>query len=155
MLTDIVIRKAAADDVESLIGLLGELFAIETDFTFHSERQRQGLVMLLDREKDCCLLVAETTNKQVIGMCSAQLLVSTAEGGLKALVEDMVIAEPYRGQGIGKDLLSTVEKWAAEQGAKRLDLLADHRNRLALTFYDNMNWSRTELIALQKKLKQS
>jgi GNAT superfamily N-acetyltransferase len=97
-------------------------------------------------------LVAELEQK-TIGMCTAQLLVSTAEGGLKAIVEDMVIAEGYRGRGLGRKLLTAVEQWALHQGAKRLDLVADRHNTPALQFYERMHWSGTDLIALQKKLK--
>ena len=151
MVSDIVFRRALAQDIESLIDLLKLLFEIETDFTFDRERQRRGLEMMLREENLRCLMIAEF-HHEIIGMCSAQLLVSTAEGGLKAIVEDMVIAGVYRGQGIGKELLTMIEKWAANQGAKRLDLLADRHNTPALRFYENIKWLRTELICLQKKL---
>jgi GNAT superfamily N-acetyltransferase len=107
--------------------------------------------MLLQEENRCCLMVAEL-QREIVGMCSAQLLVSTAVGGLKAVIEDMVIAENYRGQRIGHRLLAAVEGWAINQGVKRMDLLADRRNTPALSFYEKANWRGTELICLQKKL---
>ena len=151
MVSNIVIRKALPSDIDSLIDLLKLLFEIETDFAFDKEKQRCGLEMMLGQENSRCLMVAEL-HQEVIGMCSAQLLVSTAEGGLKAIIEDLVISKGYRGQRIGKRLLTVVEKWALNQGAKRLDLLADRCNSPALRFYENVNWLHTELICLQKKL---
>lgn len=151
MTDDIFIRKGLPSDIDALIELLGLLFAIEADFSFNREKQRRGLAMLLDKDQDCCLLVAELNHK-IVGMCTAQLLVSTAEGGLKAIIEDMVIAEGYRGRGLGRRLLSAVEQWAFQKGAKRLDLVADCHNIPALQFYKRMHWSGTDLIALQKKL---
>ncbi|HBS57985.1 MAG TPA: GNAT family N-acetyltransferase [Firmicutes bacterium] len=152
MLTDrLIIRKCLPSDIDALLGLLRLLFAIEADFSFAPEKQRRGLEMLLRKETDCCLLVAELDDK-VIGMCSAQLLISTAAGGFKALVEDMVVAEGYRGLGIGRRLLTALEDWARSQGVKRLDLLADFHNLPALEFYAHLRWARTDLIALQKKL---
>ena len=45
--------------------------------------------MLAQTDKSC-VLVAEY-NKKVVGMCTGQLLVSTAEGGFKVIVEDVVV----------------------------------------------------------------
>ena len=151
MAAEVVIRKGLSTDVEPLTRLLGLLFEIETDFTFDQERQRRGLEMLLAEDEQCCLMVAEVDRK-VVGMCSGQLLISTAEGGFKAIVEDLVLVRDLRGLGIGRQLLQAIESWAVRQGAKRMDLLADRRNSLALKFYRKDNWQPTELVCLQKKL---
>ncbi len=150
MKTEYIIRKAVPGDIESLIGLLKILFEIETDFKFDESKQRRGLQLMLEAPDQRCVIVAETGN-QIIGMCSAQLLVSTAEGGLVALIEDMVVTETYRGQGIGKHLLLFMENWSVKQGAKRLELLADRVNTPALLFYEKTNWRCTRLICLHKK----
>ncbi|OLN30488.1 GCN5 family acetyltransferase [Desulfosporosinus metallidurans] len=95
-------------------------------------------------------MVAEL-NQQIVGMCTAQILVSTAEGGMVALIEDLVVEDAYRGQGIGKALLLSIESWAIARGVRRLQLLADRNNTLALDFYKKMNWKHTQLICLHKK----
>ncbi|WP_425058256.1 N-acetyltransferase family protein [Sporomusa carbonis] len=151
LISNFTVRKARPEDVDSMIKLLRLLFSIEEDFCVDETKQRRGLEMLLPEDTNRCLLVAEH-NQQVIGMCSAQLVISTAEGGWKALVEDVVIAENYRGCGLGRQLLTELEKWAASQGAKRLDLFADRHNAGGLLFYDKMKWQHTNLIVLQKKL---
>ena len=106
--------------------------------------------MMLNNDQNCCTMVA-TSGDQIIGMCSAQLLVSTAEGGMVALIEDMVVAISYRGQGIGKRLLLSTEKWAYKRKAKRMQLLADTNNINALNFYKKQKWAATQLICLRKK----
>lgn len=150
MKTEYTIRKAEPGDIEVLTGLLKILFAIETDFTFDEAKQGRGLQLMLKEPDKRCIMVAEA-GRQVIGMCSAQLLVSSAEGGMAALIEDMVVTGEYRGRGIGKGLLSAVEDWAVRQGATRLELLADRINTPALAFYQAMKWHPTRLICLQKK----
>ena len=145
------VRRAQGKDVNSMVELLRLLFAIETDFAFDSAKQRRGLGLMLQQESRACVLVAEQ-NQTIIGMCSAQLLVSTAEGGLKAVIEDVVIMDSCRGQGVGRRLLAAIAEWAASRGVKRLDLLADQRNQAALSFYRRLDWCQTELICLQKKL---
>lgn len=151
MKQNIEIRRAKKEDVDILVGLLKSLFAIETDFSIDVQKQRKGLFLMLEQTDRSCILVAEC-NKKVVGMCTGQLLVSTAEGSLKAIVEDVVVEKDKRGIGIGAALLSEIQKWAIGCGASRIDLLADQRNHRALNFYNNQKWKRTELIALQKHL---
>lgn len=147
---EFTIRKAVPGDVKTLIKLLQILFSIETDFQFDESKQGRGLQLMIAAPGRRCIMVAEADG-QVIGMCSAQLLISTAAGGTVALVEDMVVAGEYRGRGIGKHLLSAIEDWAVQQGAERLELLADRANTPALNFYEKMKWRQTHLIFLHKK----
>lgn len=150
MASNYIIRRADHTDISSLIDLLRTLFSIETDFSVDESKQRIGLEMMLNDYNNCCIMVADI-NQQVVGMCTAQMLASTAEGGVVALIEDLVVDNGYRGKGIGKDLLLSIESWAAEKGAKRLQLLADRNNTPALAFYQKMSWSHTQLICLHKK----
>ena len=148
MAADLVIRPARIEDIGAMAELLSLLFAVEEDFLADIDKQRAGLEMFFKHPGGRQVIVAEHQQK-VIGMCSAQLLISTAEGGWKALVEDVVVAEQFRGQGIGKKLLDELAGWAERQGARRMDLLADRNNFAALDFYDRLQWCRTNLIALQ------
>ena len=152
--SSIVIRKAETYDIMQMVSLLKELFSIEKDFTFNKTIQQNGLAMMLSDNEKRCIMVA-TSGEQVIGMCSAQLLVSTAEGGMVALIEDMVVAKSYRGQDIGKKLLLSIEKWTNKKGAKRMQLLADKNNFSALRFYDQQNWATTKLICFRKRQERS
>ena len=145
-----MIRPAHPADLDALVDLLRMLFAIEADFAFDAARQRQGLAMLLAHEA-AVILVAETAG-QVIGMCSGQLTISTAEGGYALLVEDVVIAEPWQGKGIGRELLTALEQWAADRKIGRLQLLVDRNNAAGLEFYRKLGWQGTELICLRKRL---
>ena len=139
-----VIRPARPEDLDGLVDLLGILFGIEADFDCDAARQRRGLAMLLAHEA-AVLLVAEAAG-QVIGMCSGQLTISTAEGGFALLVEDVVVAGPWQGKGVGRELLAALEQWGASRKIGRLQLLADRNNAAALEFYRKLGWQSTELI---------
>jgi GNAT superfamily N-acetyltransferase len=142
------VRLATTVDLELLAALLGELFAIERDFTADPARQRAGLALMLSEPDRRGVLVAESGGA-VVGMVTAQLVVSTAEGGLAALVEDMVVTRPERGRGAGRALLEAIEAWARARGASRLQLLADRDNGGALGFYARLGWSGTRLVCLR------
>lgn len=145
-----VIRPAGPEDLDGLVDLLGILFGIEADFACDAARQRRGLAMLLAHEA-AVLLVAEAAG-QVIGMCSGQLTISTAEGGFALLVEDVVVAGPWQGKGVGRELLAALEQWGASRKIGRLQLLADRNNAAALEFYRKLGWQSTELICQRRRI---
>ena len=120
----VAIRRAKHQDTDALTALLEELFAIEADFDFDARRQQRGLTRMLDGcGKHRNVLVAEAGGR-VVAMATAQLVVSTAEGALSAWIEDVVVAPPWQGQGIGPCLLDAITDWAAAAGATRFQLLA-------------------------------
>ncbi|MCU0605150.1 MAG: GNAT family N-acetyltransferase [Desulfobacterales bacterium] len=145
------IRPAGIQDLEELVELLRRLFSIEADFEVNASRQRRGLSMLLDGGGEHRILFAAEAGGRVVGMASAQTLISTAEGGFAALVEDVVVAESFRGRGIGRMLVAAIERWAADRGVTRLQLLADRANAPALRFYDKQGWKATQLICLRRR----
>ncbi len=146
------IRNATLSDIEQMVALLKVLFSIEIDFKFDADVQRRGLRLLMDGcGKHRCIRVAEM-NGQVVGMCTAQTLISTAEGGPAAMIEDLVVHVKYRNKGIGTELLASIESWARNLGIHRMQLLADKTNTPAMLFYKRQKWGETRLICLRKML---
>ena len=150
ILTMITIRTAKPSDIPQLVELLKELFIIEADFDFDEDKQAHGLNLLLNSDKDCILVAQLLNDNKVLGMCTVQTLISTAEGGPVGLLEDLVVAAEFRNQGIGAKLLVEAVNWAECQGLKRLQLLADKNNLPALNFYQKQGWNSTQLVCLRK-----
>lgn len=144
----ILVRQAQIADLADLVSLLRILFGIEEDFFFDKARQQKGLTLMLENRQSV-VLVAENSGK-VVGMCTGQLVISTAEGGPAVLVEDVVVQPDWQGRGVGKRLMRAISEWAASKNASRIQLLADRNNNSALTFYNKVGWQRTELICLRK-----
>jgi ribosomal protein S18 acetylase RimI-like enzyme len=147
---NLIIRDATHNDVDALVRLLEALFSIENDFVFDEIKQRRGIHILLDGcGKHRCIRVAEV-NGRVIGMGSVQTMISTAEGGVVGVVEDLVVDWNWRKRKVGHKLLKSIETWSKERGLMRLQLLADKNNLPALSFYHGRNWTVTDLICLRK-----
>ncbi|MDD3884239.1 MAG: GNAT family N-acetyltransferase [Gallionella sp.] len=146
------IESANTDDVNALVELLNVLFSIEQDFTPDETSQRIGLQLLLNSQDQGRIFVARHPQAGVVGMVSAQLVISTAMGAPSAWIEDMVIRDEFRGQGLGKLLLEKAAEWAKSKGAKRIQLVADSDNAPALGFYKNLGWEPTRLCAWKKIL---
>lgn len=151
-MNETTIRHATQDDIPAMVALLAQLFAIEADFAIDPSVQARGLGLLLARQ-DAAVLVAERGGA-VAGMCTVQLSVSTARGGLSAGVEDVVVDAAQRGAGIGGRLMAAAEAWARARGAVRIALLADETNAPALDFYDHLGFSRTRLTWLARPLDE-
>jgi ribosomal protein S18 acetylase RimI-like enzyme len=146
------IRAATPADIPQLVELLKALFAIEADFDFDPDKQTRGLNLLLDSEKDTLLVAVPLLgDNKVLGLCTVQTLISTAEGGPVGLLEDLVVAADFRKQGIATKLLAEAVAWAESQGLKRLQLLADKNNESALSFYQKQGWQATQLVCLRKR----
>jgi ribosomal protein S18 acetylase RimI-like enzyme len=147
-----MIRAAQEQDIEQLIVFLQELFSIEEDFIFNSTRQKKGLQLLLQHPTST-IFVAEQDG-QLVGMVTGQLTISTAEGTIALLIEDLFVAVPYRKKKIATSLLQELGSWAFKNGASRMQLLADKNNESALKFYHKDGWQSTQLVCLRKYHKE-
>jgi GNAT superfamily N-acetyltransferase len=144
---EITYNVANESDTDALAQLLVILFTIEKDFSPNLEKQINGLHLLLQNNQTATIQVAKNKNGIVIGMVTAQLVISTAQGAASAWIEDMVVAPEYRGHGIGKTLLQRCLDWAEQKGATRAQLLVDIENKEALGYYEHLNWQATQLQA--------
>lgn len=151
---DATITSANESDIPELIDLLGVLFSIEQDFTPDTDKQRRGLAALLASPTGH-VAIARDANARAVGMATAQLVISTAEGAPSAWIEDVVVREDWRGEGLGRSLLGAVLAWARGQGAVRAQLLADLDNAPALAFYDRLDWQPTRLGARRLMLDKA
>jgi ribosomal protein S18 acetylase RimI-like enzyme len=147
--SNIKIRKAYQSDIPQMCDLLTELFSIEADFVAAPDKQARGLQLLLEDKNGSLVLVASVEN-EVVGMCSLQTLISTSEGGLVGLIEDVVVKTDYRRKGTGNAMLSEIFSWCEEKGITRVQLLADRDNQEALDFYASREWIFTNLICMRK-----
>ncbi|MEQ1599476.1 MAG: GNAT family N-acetyltransferase [Methylotenera sp.] len=139
-------------DIAELVKLLAILFSIEKDFNADLTKQQKGLELLLKNSATATIQVARNTKGRAIGMATAQLVISTAQGAASAWIEDMVIDAAYRKHGIGKKLLQNTLEWAKTKGATRVQLLVDTGNTEALGYYQHLHWEATQLQARRRFL---
>lgn len=130
--------------------LLHQLFAIEADFTPDFALQSRGLELLL--HSDTSQVFVAEADEQVVGMCTVQIIISTAKGREVGIIEDVVVDLDYRNQGLGARMLDALEQWAVQRGLARLQLQADKQNAPALGFYRRQGWNHTNLIGWMKQL---
>jgi GNAT superfamily N-acetyltransferase len=144
-MNNLIVSNAEMHDVPSLVQLLNTLFSIEQDFKPDEQRQIAGLSLIIQNPNNAIIKVARNQNGDVIGMVSAQLVISTSQGTNSAWVEDMVVNELYRFQGVGRQLLTSVLRWAKDKGATRAQLLVDLDNEPALGYYEHLGWQSSRM----------
>jgi GNAT superfamily N-acetyltransferase len=138
-MADICVVEAEPADIPALAGLLAELFTLESDFRPDLAKQEQGLRLIVENPATGRIFVLRAGGR-IVGMASALFTVSTAEGGPVVLLEDVIVAEGYRGRGLGRKLVGHVLDWARDNGFRRVTLLADRDNDLALRFYEGLGF---------------
>jgi len=144
---NICIRKGEPGDIETMVTFLYHLFALEKDFAIDADKNRAGLKLLLADTRIRTIYIAEEAGK-VVGMVTAQIVVSTSSGGYSILLEDMYVASGFRRKGIGTKLLEQVIVWGSGQGARRVQLVADVTNIGALMFYRQAGLQTSRMTAL-------
>jgi len=145
------IEPATPADIPVLCNLLDHLFAQEAEFCPDREAQQRGLEMIIDNPATGTILVVRQGGA-VVGMVNLLYTVSTALGKRVAIFEDMVVAPPQRGSGIGSSLLEAVLAHAAQQGCGRITLLTDADNGGAQRFYRRHGFVDSPMVPLRRIL---
>tara|TARA_B110000014_G_C20028051_1_gene533743 strand:+ start:275 stop:754 length:480 start_codon:yes stop_codon:yes gene_type:complete len=148
---DTVIVPAFLDDLPQLIQLLMELFEMEGDFEPNSEKQEEGLKLILEHPHRGRILVIKNESK-IIGMVNMLFTISTAEGGSVLLLEDFIIHPMNRGQGYGKKLLTAVKEFAQQKDFKRITLLTDKISDESQNFFNKEGFQFSKMIPMRLHL---
>lgn len=142
---------ATLQDLPQLVALLGVLFSQEAEFVPDDAKQTRALEKILSDESVGRIHVARDGGK-VVAMASLLYSISTAEGGLAATFEDLVVLPGYRGKGLGRALLQHVIAEARKQGVLRLTLLTDRQNERAQALYRKLGFAESTMKAMRLKL---
>jgi GNAT superfamily N-acetyltransferase len=138
-------------DLDAMADLLGELFALESDFAPQREKQLAALRQILDQPDRGRLFVLRD-GENMAGMANALIQISTAEGGPVMVLEDVIVAASHRGRGHGRRLVEHVLAWACDEGLSRVTLLADRDNVAALRFYQTLGFEESAMVVRRRRL---
>ncbi|MBH8566368.1 GNAT family N-acetyltransferase [Nostoc sp. CENA67] len=145
----LTVSVATVTDIPALIPLLNSLFTQEAEFQPDVNKQTAGLQAIVTQPDVGAILVARDQDK-FIGMVNILFTISTAQGGLVAILEDMVVDTDYRGAGIGSALITQAIAFCQSKGVSRITLLTDADNYSAIHFYEKHGFAKSPMIPLRR-----
>ena len=131
------IREARPDDVDAVLAALEWLFAAPggEPHGWSTDRARTTFAWIAGSDV-ATVLLAETDDAAVAGLCSVSLDLRSMRFGQRAWVEDLVVDPGRRSTGTGKALLDAAKAWARERGATHLELDSGDARTDAHRFYE-------------------
>ncbi|WP_207261296.1 GNAT family N-acetyltransferase [Desulfovibrio sp. Huiquan2017] len=99
----VVIRPATRADLPGLVSLHRSVVS-PCEETVNRDGQRRDPELMLKNGRGR-ILIANIADGTVVGLCSGRLTIQEAEGGPAVLIEDVVVREDWRGQGLGELLI--------------------------------------------------
>ena len=128
------VRRARADDADDVARLAAEL-AMSFEFSAASFRQNYPSLLADD---DACLLLAVDRCEGVGYLLGFRHLTFYANGPV-GWVEEVVVRDQVRGQGIGRILMGAFEQWATAEGCALVALAT----RRAAPFYRALGYAES------------
>ena len=149
------IRECTIADMEDINRLLLQSNAIHTagapEFFALQERAfpDERYLTLLDAD-DTLMLCAENDG-HAVGFCEVKLFSASGMVQMKnAHIENIVVDEDCRGQGIGHALMAEAEARAAAWGAKQLNLMCWEFNGGARRLYESLGLRAQRTIMIKE-----
>jgi GNAT superfamily N-acetyltransferase len=138
------IREANAQDAQSLAELLKDIGWFES---FKNEPLEVTSQRVRAHVEQCCadeshsIFVATSSEGKIVGYGSVHWLPYLFLQGPEGYISELFVRESARGQGIGRELLKTIETEAKARGCVRLSLI-NLRNRESYMrqFYIKAGW---------------
>jgi ribosomal protein S18 acetylase RimI-like enzyme len=82
-------------------------------------------------------------------------LVATAvvgHDGHRGWVYYLAVAPAARGRGLGRAMMDACERWLADRGVPKLNLMVRGGNEPVLGFYDALGYGRDEVVVVSRRL---
>lgn len=135
----ITIRAAIPDDTPALCELLRQLGYPA------SEAEIPSRLQAVANSPRAAAFVATNGYGEVIGLATAHVFPSIHDNDPVAWLTTLVVLEDARGAGIGSGLVRHVERWAAQNGAKRISVTSGLHRTATHDFYLKRDYENTGL----------
>jgi GNAT superfamily N-acetyltransferase len=129
----IQLREVRREDAAQLVGLLDQL-GYPTDLTAVHERLDYWL------GDPSSSLLGAADNQGLVGVAALHLIPMLEVTGRFARLVALVVDDRYRGQGIGRQLVTAAEEQARAAGCVKLEVTSSSRRGQAHAFYRDLGY---------------
>src|SRR5437588_2036063 len=154
-----VLREASQEDYEAVCALLAQVDRLHAEALpefFRSvegpARSREWFAAIL-ADEHAALFVAEQQGT-LLGLIRCLVRMTPALPMVIprrfVQIEDLVVGEPFRHQGVGQTLLERVHQWACEQGITEVELGVWEFNADARALYEHLGYRTQRRVMIQR-----
>ncbi len=139
----VIIRKAKAEELKIIQELNHQLFLHDKEYdaflNMNWSFEKAGEDYFRDKisaEKGVCFVAL--TNGELVGYLAGGMIKPYQYRTIKKMseLENTLVKENFRGQGIGKKLFQAFVDWSKSQGAEKIKVSASADNMRAIKFYE-------------------
>lgn len=145
-MSNVIFRAAHSRDLGKIIALLVDdpLGASRESFDT-SQKAYEEAFTEIDSDPNNFVYVAEDDGV-VIGCLQVTFIANLSfEGGRRALIEAVRVADSHQGQGLGKRLMEHAIDLARERGCRIVQLTSNNQRPDAIRFYEQLGFQPTHV----------
>ena len=151
----VTFQLAQEDDLAVLLPFMRQLFESDNppvDQAFNEPAARRAVLDLL-RKPDFGRVWLILSNGQPAGYVVLTIGYSLEYQGHDAFIDELFLAEPYRGHGLGRQAIALVEETCREWGVNALHLEVERPNHQAQALYRRAGFEDHDRYLMTKWLK--
>jgi aminoglycoside 6'-N-acetyltransferase I len=148
--TDFAVRPLRETDLDEWFRLRKALWDVNDE-----QEHRSEMLDILGHPETQLVLVAEHGNGRAVGFLEASIrpFAEDCETDQVGYIEGWFIEEPYRRNGIGRELISAAEEWARQKGCTEMASDVEIGNEQSLAAQSGLGYQETSLLVhLRKEL---
>jgi GNAT superfamily N-acetyltransferase len=149
--TEVEIAPIAAEDYEELLPLIGAYQRFYGAAEVEEERNRAFFRRFLAPSEDGHLLGARHGGR-LVGYACLYWHFSSTQAVETVLMNDLFVAEPARGQGVGRRLIEATAELARERGLDLVEWSTAPDNQTAQRLYDKTGAKRSEWVSYELRV---
>jgi len=143
-------RRATPGDVEAILRLMSVYYS-EDEYPFSDQQARVNLTQFVDNPSLGSLWVA-TISETLAAYLVVTLGFSFEYGGQDAFIDELYVAEAFRGVGLGREALDCAEAYCREMGVRALHLEVERHRTRAAELYDKVGFRENGRRLMTKRL---
>ncbi len=137
------IRPATADDATAAVGLMAQLNEFGHGQVDAGVEDRFRAMLNLPQH---AIFVAQHDRGQIVGLLTASHRWTLWHIGPCALIDELVVDEGARGQGVGRALIQAAIEWARAQACSEVEVSTEMDNTAAQAFYRRLGFESEALL---------
>ncbi len=146
-------RPATETDVDTILEMMRGYYE-EDGYAFSRPEAREAIFGLLRDKCLGCLWTAQMDGS-VVAYLAVTLGFSFEYRGRDAFIDEVFVAEEYRGQGLGREAIDVAEAYCRALGVKALHLEVERHRERARGLYERAGFAHHDRDLMTKCLDDS